>query len=54
MRFRSLSPENAQTGPAIRDDNETINAHLNFLSSENQKGIYKLLTKSIIDNAKKL
>ena len=53
-KIMTLSPENAQTGPAIRDDNETINAHLNFLSNENQKDIYKLLTKSIIDNAKKL
>ena len=50
----TLSPANAQTGPAIRNDNETINTHLNFLSNENQKDIYKLLTKSIIDNAKKL
>ena len=53
-KIKTLSPANAQTGPAIRNDNETINAHLNFLSSENQKDIYKLLTKSIIDNAKKL
>ena len=53
-KIMTLSPANAQTGPAIRNDNETINAHLNFLSSENQKDIYKLLTKSIIDNAKKL
>jgi predicted short-subunit dehydrogenase-like oxidoreductase (DUF2520 family) len=50
----SLSPEEAQTGPAKRKDSQTINAHLNFLSDENQKEIYKLLTKSIIDNGKKL
>lgn len=49
-----LSPENAQTGPAKRNDTETINTHLNFLSDENQKEIYKLLTKSIIDDGKKL
>lgn len=49
-----LSPENAQTGPAKRNDSETINTHLNFLSDENQKEIYKLLTKSIIDDGKKL
>ena len=53
-KILTLSPQKAQTGPAIRNDNETINAHLNFLSNENQKDIYKLLTKSIIDNAKKL
>jgi predicted short-subunit dehydrogenase-like oxidoreductase (DUF2520 family) len=49
-----LSPENAQTGPAKRNDTETINSHLNFLSDENQKEMYKLLTKSILDHGKKL
>lgn len=49
-----LSPANAQTGPAKRNDNETVNSHLKLLSNENQKEIYKLLTKSIIDNGKKL
>jgi predicted short-subunit dehydrogenase-like oxidoreductase (DUF2520 family) len=50
----TLSPKDAQTGPAKRNDTQTINAHLNFLSNENQKEIYKILTKSIIDNGKKL
>jgi hypothetical protein len=50
----SLSPIEAQTGPAKRKDTQTINLHLNFLKNENQKEIYKLLTKSIIDNDKKL
>lgn len=49
-----LSPTNAQTGPAKRRDTTTINAHLTFLSDENQKNIYKILTKSIIDNDQKL
>jgi predicted short-subunit dehydrogenase-like oxidoreductase (DUF2520 family) len=50
----TLSPTEAQTGPARRKDNQTINEHLSFLTDENQKEIYKLLTKSIIDNGKKL
>ncbi len=49
-----LSPKEAQTGPAKRNDTQTINAHLSFLTDENQKEIYKLLTKSIIDHGKKL
>ena len=49
-----LSPNEAQTGPAKRNDSQTINAHLQFLTNENQKEIYKILTKSIIDNGKKL
>lgn len=53
-KIRTLSPKEAQTGPAQRKDTQTINSHLSFLTDENQKEIYKLLTKSIIDNGKKL
>jgi predicted short-subunit dehydrogenase-like oxidoreductase (DUF2520 family) len=53
-KILSLSPNEAQTGPAKRKDTQTINAHLNFLTNETQKEIYKMLTKSIIDNGKKL
>jgi predicted short-subunit dehydrogenase-like oxidoreductase (DUF2520 family) len=41
-----LSPEKAQTGPAIRNDKKTIQNHLNLLN-QNQQKIYKTLTKSI-------
>jgi predicted short-subunit dehydrogenase-like oxidoreductase (DUF2520 family) len=54
QKIIQLTPENAQTGPAKRNDTATINSHLNFLSDENQKEIYKLITKSIIDDGKKL
>ena len=53
-KILTLSPYQAQTGPAKRKDIQTMNAHLSFLSDENQKEIYKMLTKSIIDNGKKL
>jgi predicted short-subunit dehydrogenase-like oxidoreductase (DUF2520 family) len=53
-KIKTLSPKEAQTGPAKRHDSETINSHLAFLSNENQKEIYKILTKSIIDDGKKL
>jgi predicted short-subunit dehydrogenase-like oxidoreductase (DUF2520 family) len=53
-KIKTLTPAEAQTGPAKRNDSQTINAQLSFLSDENQKEIYKLLTKSIIDNGKKL
>lgn len=53
-KILTLSPKEAQTGPAKRKDAQTINLHLNFLTNDNQKEIYKLLTKSIIDNDKKL
>lgn len=50
----SLSPQEAQTGPARRQDSATINAHLSILNKSNQKELYTLLTKSIIDHGKKL
>lgn len=50
----TLSPEDAQTGPAIRNDKKTIEAHQLFLKNSNQSNIYKILTQSIQDNGKKL
>jgi predicted short-subunit dehydrogenase-like oxidoreductase (DUF2520 family) len=45
-----LPPALAQTGPAIRKDVETIKNHL-FLLSEKQQEIYKIITKSIQNDA---
>lgn len=53
-KIEILPPKLAQTGPAIRRDTVTINSHLNTLKDENKKEIYKILTKSIIDNVEKL
>ena len=41
-----LTPSEAQTGPAKRNDKNTIENHLQLLNDDQQK-IYKLLTKSI-------
>jgi predicted short-subunit dehydrogenase-like oxidoreductase (DUF2520 family) len=49
-----LSPEEAQTGPAKRNDTATIEAHEAFLSNEKYLNIYKTLTQSIQHNGKKL
>jgi predicted short-subunit dehydrogenase-like oxidoreductase (DUF2520 family) len=46
LKVEQLSPEQAQTGPAIRQDEITIKNHLNLLN-KNQEEIYKILTKSI-------
>jgi hypothetical protein len=43
-----------KTGPAKRHDSTTIEAHLEYLTNENQKNIYKILTQSIQNNGKKL
>lgn len=53
-KIQTLHPADAQTGPAKRNDSTTINKHLAILTDEHQKEIYKILTKSIIDNGKKL
>jgi predicted short-subunit dehydrogenase-like oxidoreductase (DUF2520 family) len=50
----ALSPKEAQTGPAKRNDLKTIAAHEQFLTHENQATIYTLLTQSIQNNGKKL
>lgn len=47
-KVQHASPAKVQTGPAIRQDLSTINAHLELLdSSEENKEIYKLLTSAI-------
>lgn len=45
-----ISPDEAQTGPAKRGDTETIQAHLELITNENQRKIYQLLTQSILNN----
>ncbi|MDR2221925.1 MAG: DUF2520 domain-containing protein [Flavobacteriaceae bacterium] len=46
-KINYLSPKEAQTGPAIRGDQSTINKHLLLLQDANKKQLYELLTKSI-------
>ena len=53
-KVNTLAPIDAQTGPAKRHDLTTIEAHLDYLTNENQKIIYKILTQSIQNNGKKL
>lgn len=54
QKIKTLDPIDAQTGPAKRGDSSTIEAHLEYLTNENQKNIYKILTQSIQHNGKKL
>ncbi len=46
-KIMHLNPHNAQTGPAVRGDQNTIDAHLKFLKNSDYKDIYSLLTQSI-------
>lgn len=54
QKVMTLSPKEAQTGPAIRNDNQTIERHIHFLKDDIQNSIYKTLTQSIQHNGKKL
>jgi predicted short-subunit dehydrogenase-like oxidoreductase (DUF2520 family) len=50
-RIKDVSPQQAQTGPAIRHDKETLEKHLELLKGYPQlKSIYLLLTESIQQN----
>ena len=49
-KIQTLTPLEAQTGPAKRKDMHTIASHIDFLQDENQKAIYTLLTQSIQNN----
>ena len=51
LKIKSISSYDAQTGPASRNDLETIENHLNFLKKNNltfNVDIYKSITESII------
>lgn len=49
QKIENLAPIEAQTGPAKRNDSETIESHLNQLKNKDYKDLYTLLTKSIQD-----
>ncbi len=52
-KIQSLSPKEAQTGPAKRNDVQTIQNHLTLLNKQ-QQDIYTKLTQSIQEYGKKL
>ena len=46
-KIETLSPIDAQTGPAKRNDSKTINRHLGQIENKEYQELYALLTKSI-------
>ena len=50
-KVQDLTPKQAQTGPAKRQDKKTIANHLALLNTE-QQNIYNLLTEAIINGEK--
>jgi predicted short-subunit dehydrogenase-like oxidoreductase (DUF2520 family) len=51
-KVHEIPPHNAQTGPAIRYDQNVIEKHLALLVEEDQKTIYELLSTNIHQNNK--
>lgn len=51
LKVQTVSPKDAQTGPAVRNDKKVIENHLQLLNNK-QKEIYTLVTNSIIDSFK--
>lgn len=49
-KVQVLSPKESQTGPAARNDQSTIQRHLEALTDPNKKEIYQLITNSIQNN----
>ena len=47
-KIEILSPREAQTGPAKRNDIKTIKKHLHLLRNSTHKKLYKQLTKAIV------
>ncbi len=47
LKIQELHPSKAQTGPAIRRDEKTVERHLRLLNDRQLQEIYKLFTESI-------
>jgi len=50
-KIHLMSPAAAQTGPAIRYDENVINKHLAMLNDPDMRSIYQLLSRSIYKEA---
>lgn len=46
-KIHTLSPRDAQTGPAIRFDENIINKHLSLIEDEDIKQIYRIISENI-------
>ena len=46
-KLNTMTPEEAQTGPAVRNDKNVINKHLDMLQDPQYREIYEILTQEI-------
>ncbi len=52
-KLNKIDSYDAQTGPAVRNDEETIKEHLDMLKEDSDKNLYQTITNSIIETYKK-
>ena len=53
-KLQFLPPELAQTGPAVRHDDNVINHHISLLDDKTEKEIYRLMSESIYQTNRRL
>ena len=46
-KLNTMTPEEAQTGPAVRNDKNVINKHLDMLQDAQYREIYEIITQEI-------
>ena len=46
-KLHSLSPHEAQTGPALRWDTTVLQSHMNMITDHQRREIYRLISESI-------
>jgi predicted short-subunit dehydrogenase-like oxidoreductase (DUF2520 family) len=46
-KIHTLAPQNAQTGPAQRGDENVMNHHMSVLDTEEKRTVYQLLSQAI-------
>lgn len=55
LKVQDLAPENVQTGPAVRFDENIITLHLSELSeTQEYQNLYETISKSIFEHQKKI
>jgi len=52
-KLNKVESYDAQTGPAVRNDQETIKGHIDMLNNDGDKALYQTITNSIIETYKK-
>lgn len=53
-KIQEMDPADAQTGPAVRFDENIMNKHLSLLTDETYKNIYEVMSKSIYESNKNI